>query len=216
MSGSSSSEEARSTLTTASRAATVISVASQSSAKTYHSVVTCQTDGRSAEVVIELRPEDFGNILMQDSDLADVLRWSEYEIPAELLTDWGPSPIGQGGFGEIKRCWYGATEVAVKSTKPKGRTLTLLRREVGALFRLRHPHVLVMIGVVTDPSTSNFMIVTELCKGGSAFYRIFKTKDMTLGPGICIAGQVVQAVAYLHSTRCLHRDIKPDNVFWVN
>ena len=86
----------------------------------------------------------------------------------------------------------------VASKLPEGRTLIQLRREVGALFRLRHPHVLLMIGVATDITSNNIMIVTELCRGGSAYDRIFKTKDMTLGAGFHIAVQVVQAVAYLH------------------
>jgi len=70
-----------------------------------------------------------------------------------------------------------------------------------------------MIGAVAYDSATGTRIVTELCMGGSAYDRIFKHKDMTSAAGLTISIQVAQAIDYMHSLHCHHRDVKPSNIF---
>jgi len=164
-------------------------------------------------VKIALRKQDFG-VLAEDPELRHIMRWREYEIDLAQL-EGDIQPIGVGSFGEVTSRWYGATRVAVKVVKGSAgeRELKRQRLEIGMLFRLRHPHILTLIGIVAHDSSAGTMIVTELCQGGSAYDRIFTHKDMTLSAGLAISMQVAQALDYMHSIPCHHRDVKPGNIF---
>jgi serine/threonine protein kinase len=110
------------------------------------------------------------------------------------------------------------TKVAVKCVDTlqgttDERALKRIRREIGILLRLRHPHIPVMIGTATTKTSMGTSLVTEFCRGGSAWQRIFIRKDMDRNAGIVISQQVTQAVTYMHGLGCWHRDLKPDNIF---
>ena len=200
------------------RSQTCVSVSTQGSKKTYRSVVSTRPcSGASiTEITIALRKRDLGTMLMEDPEIQNMMRWSEYEIEfSELKFPPGGGGIGSGNFGKVLMCYYGATSVAVKLLPgaSQARPLQRIRREIGTLFRLRHPHILTMIGAITKHPSKGTLIITELCVGCSVHERIFKFADMTLPAGLTISMQVAQAVAYMHSVHCCHRDLKPDNIF---
>ena len=91
------------------------------------------------------------------------------------------SKLGKGAYGDVHKAMYGATEVAVKFVRDVGRedmASRLFRREVGLLIQLRHPHVLVVIGLMWDEATGRPFIVTELCNGQSVAERLESLKPL--------------------------------------
>ncbi len=148
-------------------------------------------------------------------DVSRALRWEEYEIPITDLTNWGEAPIGVGTYSEVLRAQLGCTVVAVKVLKKKRTGLNSVQkkqfqRECGILLRLRHPHVIIMMGAVTVGSPC---IIAELCMGGSVQSR---RPELSKSSAVLIALQVALAIEYTHNCGFVHRDIKAGNVFLVS
>jgi hypothetical protein len=196
------------------------------------SVVDRQVDAMSAEsftsvdngsvgmrmdnqrVRLVLRAEDVADLVERDIG-AQRLDWQSYEIPMQNLTFLdGNTPFHGGSEGEIYRALWETTIVAVKLKKSLGGAsaskVKLFAREIGVLFRMRHPHILLLCGYVTAPNAWGTCLVTEYCFGGSVFDRL---RELTPNVALNVAIQVVSAVTYLHSVNVMHRDLKTDNVF---
>ena len=87
-------------------------------------------------------------------------------LPNEILLG---ERVGIGSFGEVHRgLWRGTTEVAVKRILDQELNDTILEEfalEVDIMRRLRHPNVLLLMGVVT--AAGSLSIVTEFIHRGS-------------------------------------------------
>ncbi|CAL9134991.1 unnamed protein product [Musa textilis] len=83
-------------------------------------------------------------------------------------------------------------------------------REISALRRLRHPHIIRLHEVLA--SRSKVYLVLELAKGGELFSRVEDRGH--LPEDLCrrLFRQLVSAVAYSHSRGVFHRDLKPENL----
>ncbi|EKX45746.1 hypothetical protein GUITHDRAFT_62151, partial [Guillardia theta CCMP2712] len=127
--------------------------------------------------------------------------------------------LGSGGFGLVFRAVYHEKDVAVKephnlaefhndSDKKK-----MFIREVNHLYRLKHKNVVDFIGAVAEDETGEpcYLILTELLP--------HKLEEYILTP----AGRqprvreklvldMAQGLAYLHDSKIIHRDIKPQNI----
>lgn len=143
--------------------------------------------------------------------------WRELEINHHDLVLQDKQVVGAGGSGQIFRANFMHCDVAVKvlydSQMRTPGVVKQMRREVGALSRLRHPHILLLLGAVTKPNPLGVCIVTQLCWGGSVRDRLFVSRDMTLRPASTISSQVLSALVYMHSYEIAHRDLKTCNVF---
>eukprot|EP00935_MAST-01C_sp_MAST-1C-sp1_P000635 g635.t1 len=145
--------------------------------------------------------------------------------------------IGQGQFGTVFAGIYHDDEVAVKKmtlsseSEALKKELSQAQVEIRILWSLRHPNVLLLYGsaFTKDHITGEdvLYLVTELCSGSLDVYvgtdanREEKLRDaMRQGmPAYSYAlvlsmiKGVASALAFMHSKKVIHRDLKPDNIF---
>ncbi|KAF8055751.1 splA [Scenedesmus sp. PABB004] len=139
--------------------------------------------------------------------------------------------LGEGAFATVEQAWYtppgGGTRflVAVKRLKRElfenPSELTLFRKEVSLMRKLRHRNIVDFIGAgeLDQGSTSAFVVQEYMCGGtlkqlvtrqmlanGARVY----TNEQALD--ICL--QMARGLRYLHSTSpmVIHRDLKLENV----
>jgi serine/threonine protein kinase len=146
-----------------------------------------------------------------------LIPWNELEMAEKL---------GEGTFGTVHVCSFKATPCAVKQLREdKESSVQLLAdmlREHDAMMGLRHPNVVLMLGIATDHVQRVGIVLElleisllELLHGGSE-YKEYRTWRASL---LSIASDVAKGLAYLHFNNVLHRDLKPGNVLlsdsWV-
>lgn len=130
--------------------------------------------------------------------------------------------INQGGFSVVYKGRWHKTPVAVKKLfdpKIDQALLDEFDNEVQKLEQIRHPNVLLLMGVHRKPPALS--IITELVEGGS-FSQLLHTPaqfnstsgpiDLDLRKTLEILERSGTAIAYLHGRGIAHRDIKTQNV----
>ena len=107
-----------------------------------------------------------------------------------------------------------AIEYAMKSIHlnrvTDSRFLAELRNEVAILKQLDHPHI--VRAIETFENRNQIFIVMELCSGGDLYSRDPYTEEEAAR----IVCSILSAIAYMHSRNILHRDLKFENVLFVN
>ena len=94
--------------------------------------------------------------------------------------------------------------------------LNLIRTEVAILKKLNHPAICSIhevIDINSDEGNDSIMIVMELCPGGTIdkAYQVPMEEEVARG----IFRQLTLGIAYLHANCIIHRDVKPDNVLFL-
>ncbi|KAH0787351.1 AGC family protein kinase [Histomonas meleagridis] len=122
--------------------------------------------------------------------------------------------IGEGSFGRVykARRKFTGNIVAIKMINKLGQSkedLLSFRSEISILKKVNHPNVMRLLDIFE--TNTDFCIVSELARGD-----LFQIIDdgQTLPEEVLrsIAAQLVSALSNLHSSRIIHRDIKPQNV----
>jgi calcium-dependent protein kinase len=135
---------------------------------------------------------------------------------------------GQGSFGKVMVVRHKATKQvrACKAITLRGgqNQLELIKTETHLLRSLDHPNILKLFETYYDGS--NVYMISELCEGGSLMDRLNfhyppnqknnPNRLMSEGLVALIMQQLLAAVACCHSQKIIHRDIKPDNILFVN
>jgi serine/threonine protein kinase len=158
------------------------------------------------------------NEMVEQSSIAsNLIAWDELVMIEKL---------GEGTFGTVHACSFKATPCAVKQLRGDNeysvQLLADMLREYDAMTGLRHPNVVLMLGIATDHVRRVGIVLErleisllELLHGG-AEYQEYRTWRASL---LSIASDVAKGVAYLHFKNVLHRDLKPGNVLlsdsWV-
>ena len=151
------------------------------------------------------------------SSKIEPIPWKDLEILEKL---------GEGTFGTVHACSFKATPCAVKQLREDRESsaalLADMLQEHDTMMGLRHPNVVLMLGIATD-NVQRVGIVLELLEisllellHSTAEYREYRTWRASL---LSIASDVAKGVAYLHFNNVLHRNLKPGNVLlsdsWV-
>src|SRR6202048_3651383 len=126
--------------------------------------------------------------------------------PYEVL-----APIGSGGMGEVYRARDTKLkrDVAIKvlpdafARDPE--RMARFQREAEVLASLNHPNIAAIYGV------EDRALVMELVEGATLDERIAQG-PMPVEEILPILNQLVEALAYAHEKRVVHRDLNPANI----
>ncbi|XP_048132661.1 U-box domain-containing protein 33-like [Rhodamnia argentea] len=123
--------------------------------------------------------------------------------------------IGEGGSGSVYRGFLRHTRVAIKIMKfPGMQGSKEFQQEVDVLSKVRHPHLITLIGACPKPCT----LVYEYIPNGSLedwLRSRDKAKQLPWQARIRIANELCSVLAFLHSYKphsIVHGDVKPGNI----
>ena len=88
--------------------------------------------------------------------------------------------------------------------------LAELRNEIDILKRLDHPHI--VRAIETFEHKDQISIIMELCSGGDLYSRDPYTEEQAAR----IISSILSAIVYMHGRNIVHRDLKYENVLFVN
>ncbi|KAL5810799.1 hypothetical protein ACOSQ4_027367 [Xanthoceras sorbifolium] len=123
--------------------------------------------------------------------------------------------IGMGAYGTVYKCSLHHTIAAVKVLHSKdNRTTKEFQQELEILSKIRHPHLLILIGACLDHGC----LVYEYMENGSLEDRLYRKNSTPAIPWFeryRIAWEVASALVVLHNSKpkpIIHRDLKPANI----
>ncbi|XP_057527836.1 U-box domain-containing protein 35-like isoform X2 [Amaranthus tricolor] len=123
--------------------------------------------------------------------------------------------IGEGSYGAVYKCKLHYSTVAIKVLHSKeGANNKQFHQELEILSRIRHPHVLLLLGACPEQGC----LVYEYMENGSLEDRLMRKNNTPPIPWyerFRIAWEVASAIAFLHNTKpkpIIHRDLKPANI----
>ncbi|ORZ36389.1 kinase-like domain-containing protein, partial [Catenaria anguillulae PL171] len=125
--------------------------------------------------------------------------------------------LGKGSFGEVVKAVWKATgtAVAIKRLLPfQGSGMSkdptaanMVAKEALVWSRLQHPHILPLLGVCLMADVP-FLVMPLMAGGDLPTF----TKDKSAQDQLRALHETAQGVAYLHSQKIFHGDLKGNNV----
>ncbi|KAG8069589.1 hypothetical protein GUJ93_ZPchr0006g41799 [Zizania palustris] len=145
----------------------------------------------------------------------DYNRYTWEEIQASTLSFSVDRVIGRGSYGTVYKAKFHHIVAAVKVlNSPEGCGTQQLQQELEVLGKIRHPHLLLMLGACPEHGC----LVYEYMENGSLddmLQRRNNTPPLTWFDRFRIAWEVATALMFLHSSKpepIIHRDLKPANI----
>nr|XP_046274274.1 protein tyrosine kinase 2aa isoform X2 [Scatophagus argus] len=158
--------------------------------------------------------DDYAEIV-DEEDTYTMPSTRDYEIQRDRI-ELGRC-IGEGQFGDVHQGVYNSPDkpalpVAIKTCKncTSDSVREKFLQEALTMRQFDHPHIVKLIGVITE---NPVWIIMELCTLGElrSFLQVRKY-SLDLATLILFAYQLSTALAYLESKRFVHRDIAARNV----
>uniref|UniRef100_A0A8B9P965 Focal adhesion kinase 1 n=1 Tax=Apteryx owenii TaxID=8824 RepID=A0A8B9P965_APTOW len=173
-----------------------------------------EKQGVRSHTVSVSETDDYAEII-DEEDTYTMPSTRDYEIQRERI-ELGRC-IGEGQFGDVHQGVYMSPEnpamaVAIKTCKncTSDSVREKFLQEALTMRQFDHPHIVKLIGVITE---NPVWIIMELCTLGElrSFLQVRKY-SLDLASLILYAYQLSTALAYLESKRFVHRDIAARNV----
>ncbi|XP_073780631.1 focal adhesion kinase 1 isoform X9 [Danio rerio] len=170
--------------------------------------------GVRAKAISISETDDYAEII-DEEDTYTMPSTRDYEIQRDRI-ELGRC-IGEGQFGDVHQGIYicpdtPALSVAIKTCKncTSDSVREKFLQEALTMRQFDHPHIVKLIGVITE---NPVWIIMELCTLGElrSFLQIRKY-NLDLASLILFSYQLSTALAYLESKRFVHRDIAARNV----
>ncbi|XP_038281993.1 focal adhesion kinase 1 isoform X3 [Canis lupus familiaris] len=179
-----------------------------------HAVSVSEENGNGKHLLWPQETDDYAEII-DEEDTYTMPSTRDYEIQRERI-ELGRC-IGEGQFGDVHQGVYMSPEnpalaVAIKTCKncTSDSVREKFLQEALTMRQFDHPHIVKLIGVITE---NPVWIIMELCTLGElrSFLQVRKY-SLDLASLILYAYQLSTALAYLESKRFVHRDIAARNV----
>lgn len=127
--------------------------------------------------------------------------------------------IGRGGMGEVwqaqRRSWRAPVAVKLMTLPATPLARERFEREASVAAQLRSTHVVHVLDHGVDVNTGALFLVMELLEGESLANRLRRLKILSPGEVMMLVTHIGRALARAHEAEVVHRDLKPDNVFYV-
>lgn len=145
-------------------------------------------------------------------------RYTWEEIQASTSSFSSALMIGKGSYGTVYKAKLRHTVAAVKVlNSPEGCGTQQLQQELEVLGKIRHPHLLMMLGACPEHGC----LVYEYMENGSLDDMLQRRKQNSSPAPLAwfdrfrVAWEVAAALMFLHSSKpepIIHRDLKPANI----
>ncbi len=131
--------------------------------------------------------------------------------------------LGRGGMGRVVRAHDPTLhrDVALKLVEPGAvppdalaEIRYLFHREARATAQLRHPGI-IEIYDYSGPDAELMFIACELVEAPTLRDVLEKRGALATHVATAVAFELTQALAHAHAHGIVHRDVKPENVFWL-
>lgn len=127
--------------------------------------------------------------------------------------------IGRGAAGEVFKASFRSSEVAVKRLITSGNiskdAIEEFEMECNIMTALRHPNIVLFMGVCLVPEQKEMLLVMELMERGS-LHDVLHNPRIQLPLPLClhIAYQASKGMNFLHQSTppIIHRDLKSHNI----
>lgn len=122
--------------------------------------------------------------------------------------------IGRGSFSRVLRVQNRTTQelYALKMIEKHPTEGNRYEVELSVLRRVRHPNIITLYEVFQ--SNNKIYMVLELATGGDLFDKIHTRGCFKEKQGRNVVRMILNGVAYLHSMRITHRDLKLENLLF--
>jgi formylglycine-generating enzyme required for sulfatase activity/tRNA A-37 threonylcarbamoyl transferase component Bud32 len=127
--------------------------------------------------------------------------------------------LGSGGMADVYlgRDRILEREVAIKIVRPgllkDAETMARFAREARTVARLVHPGLVTLFGA-RQLGPNGLALIMAYCAGGSLKDLLKRSGPLSLERTLEIATQVAAALDHAHAHGVVHRDVKPENIFF--
>lgn len=132
----------------------------------------------------------------------------------DIKGDW--KKLGSGSFGNVYKSTYLGIDVAIKEVLPSNEydVRKYFEREWRLMKEARHPNVVLYLGLSrAPPPDGRIFIISEFIESGNLRQYIYdKSKPFGWRLRLSFMTDIARALAYLHARKCIHRDLKGENL----
>ena len=126
--------------------------------------------------------------------------------------------LGQGAYGSVYRAMYDDLPCAAKVLHPtlvdgeSGKLVKRFERECEMLSKIKHPNIVLYLGLRTDPESRQPVLLMELLHESLTKMLQHSKNALPYDVQVDISHDISLAFAYLHSHNIIHRDLSSNNV----